>query len=49
MTSATPRTNPPTLSGLPRQSLDPSIRRLTYGRIKPMDSDLTWWERLFRR
>jgi hypothetical protein len=32
-----------------RPSLDPSIRRLTYGRIKPMDCDLSWWERLFRR
>ena len=33
----------------PRQSQDPSLRLLTYGRIRPLETDLTWWERMFRR
>lgn len=37
------------LASLYTAPLDPTLRRLTYGRIRPMDCDLTWWERLFRR
>ncbi len=32
-----------------RQSMDPSLRLRTYGRIRPLEADLTWWERMFRR
>lgn len=33
----------------PRPGMDPSLRLKTYGRIRPLDEDLTWWERIFRR
>ena len=29
--------------------LDPDLRRQIYGHVRPMDCDLSWWERLFRR
>jgi len=34
----------------PRQTLDPCMRRLTYGRIQPMDEarGASVWTRLFR-
>ena len=32
-----------------RKSMDPSLRLRTYGRIRPLEADLTWWERIFRR
>lgn len=33
---------------VPHQSLDPSVRRLTYGPIRPMDwTDRPLWRRLF--
>lgn len=45
--------NPRSASNLstiqPRPAMDPSLRLKTYGRIRPLDEDLTWWERLFRR
>ena len=49
MTPLTPRR--PTVLSAPfsRPPLDPSLRRRTYGPIRPMDCDLAWWERLFRR
>ena len=33
----------------PRKAMDPSLRLRTYGRIRPLEADLTWWERMFRR
>jgi len=30
----------------PRQSLDPSMRLATYGKIRPMDEDRPFWRRL---
>ena len=33
----------------PRKSMDPSLRLRTYGRIRPLEADMTWWERMFRR
>ena len=32
-----------------KPALDPDMRRQIYGNIRPLDCDLTWWERLFRR
>ena len=32
-----------------RPAMDPSLRLRTYGRIRPLESDRTWWERLLRR
>ncbi|WP_296677800.1 hypothetical protein [Novosphingobium sp.] len=32
-----------------RPQMDPSIRLRTYGKIRPMAADRTWWERLLRR
>ncbi len=32
-----------------RKPMDPSLRLHTYGRIRPLEADLTWWERMFRR
>ena len=29
--------------------MDPSQRLRTYGRIRPLESNRTWWERLLRR
>ena len=31
-----------------RKSMDPSLRLRTYGRIRPLEADMTWWERMFR-
>ncbi|PKB25085.1 hypothetical protein B0I00_0266 [Novosphingobium kunmingense] len=33
----------------PRPPMDPSLRLRTYGRIRPLAEDMTWWERIFRR
>ena len=33
----------------PRPPMDPSQRLRTYGRIRPLETDQTWWERLLRR
>ncbi|MFM5884568.1 MAG: hypothetical protein ACKOQ3_04440 [Novosphingobium sp.] len=32
-----------------RPPMDPSQRLRTHGRIRPLEADQTWWERLFRR
>lgn len=32
-----------------KPALDPDMRRQIYGHVRPMDCDMTWWERLFRR
>lgn len=39
---------PPTAI-MPRASLDPTIRRQTYGPLRPMEGSRSWWERLLRR
>jgi SMC interacting uncharacterized protein involved in chromosome segregation len=49
MSLLTRRSNFAPVTVIARQSLDPSLRRLTYGPIQPMDSDRPWWERIFRR
>lgn len=36
-------------SNHPRPPMDPSLRLRTYGRIRPLAEDMTWWERIFRR
>ena len=33
----------------PRGQMDPSVRLHTYGRLRPLASSLTWWDRLLRR
>ena len=33
----------------PRGQMDPSVRLRTYGRLRPLESSLTWWDRLLRR
>lgn len=32
-----------------RPPMDPSMRLRTYGRVRPLAEDMTWWERIFRR
>jgi hypothetical protein len=32
-----------------RAGMDPSLRLQTYGRIRSLDQERHWWERLFRR
>ena len=41
-----PRTS---FGGTRKSALDPDLRRQIYGHVRPMDYDLSWWERLFRR
>ena len=33
----------------PRDQMDPSLRLRIYGRLRPLESGMTWWERLTRR
>lgn len=33
----------------PRGQMDPSVRLRTYGRLRPLESSLSWWDRLLRR
>ncbi len=32
-----------------RKVMDPSLRLRTYGPIRPLEADMTWLERMFRR
>ncbi len=43
------RTSRPDAWTLHRQSLDPSLRLMKYGRVRPMDEDRGFFERLFAR
>lgn len=49
MTPLTPRSGLSGFFSFTKPPLDPGVRRQTYGRIRPMDCDRTWWERLLRR
>ena len=45
-----PHNSPRSSLGTTRKStLDPDVRRRIYGHVRPMDCDMSWWERLFRR
>ena len=37
------------VASIASRPMDPSQRLRTYGRIRPLESNRTWWERLLRR
>lgn len=49
MTAATIHSSRPDQWTAPRQSLDPSLRRMKYGPLRPMDEDRGFFGRLFGR
>ncbi|WP_423142626.1 hypothetical protein ACOYW6_04565 [Parablastomonas sp. CN1-191] len=49
MANATIRTSRPDAWAAPRPSMDPSLRRMTYGPIRPMNDNRGFFGRLFGR